>query len=175
MSKFSFYNIIKSNGKKLAATQGIKLSSALELIAKQAKFSNFHDLSTVAHNAPQDQRLMVAALGISKLEDALYAKEPYAQIEEGLEDQLCGSIADTNASGFTMENIEVNSASFDESTGVLALEVFLTYQGVQDPDQIYVGSAFNLEVVVQLARRENKWKLADNGLEIRKMALADGN
>ncbi|MDE9749665.1 hypothetical protein [Pseudomonas aeruginosa] len=166
MSAFSCFNILKSNSKSLARAQGIKLHEAQELIAKQAKFTDFHDLTTVARRDPMECRLMTAALGGVDLGDALYEEPAYAELHNSLEDMLAGLIADTNASDFTMENIEVSGTRYDDSTGVLTLEVSFTYQGELDPDRAYTASEFYMDALFRLKRRDGQWSLAEDGIEI---------
>ncbi|WP_162497788.1 hypothetical protein [Klebsiella pneumoniae] len=62
MSNYSGLNILKSKAKDLAKKQGIKLTEALEAIAIDAAFSNYHELSSVAKRFPLEPRLMKAAL-----------------------------------------------------------------------------------------------------------------
>ncbi len=169
MSNFSCYEILKSNAKKLASTKDIKLSEAQELIAKEASFVNFHELSKVAQHSPLDQRLMKAALGVSNLKNALYENGLYDEISQQLNDRLSGEVADTNAYGFSMEDVEVTDANYDNSTGVLTLDVSLTYRGEQDPGRTYLGSAFYLEMVIYLVRHNDKWAFAKEELEIHKI------
>ncbi len=176
MSKFSYYEILKSNAKKLASAKDIELSEAQELIAKEASFVNFHELSKVAQHSPLDQRLMKAALGVSSLKDALSEDNVDNEIDLELEDILSGDIAETNAECFSIIGAgapEVTDADYDDSTGVLTLEASLTYQGEQDPDRVYHGSAFYLETIIRLIRRNDKWTLAKEGLEILKKKRND--
>ncbi|WP_337261505.1 MULTISPECIES: hypothetical protein [unclassified Serratia (in: enterobacteria)] len=167
MSKFSCYEILKSNAKELKRAHGIMLSEAQERIAKQAGFSHFHELSVVAKKDPLENRLMVAALGVSDLSEALYEDNIYVELDQALEEQLSGAIADTNADNFSMDgDEEITEHEYDESTGMLTLKVSLTYLGDQHPDRVYAGSAFYLDTIVRLVRRNNKWEFAEDGLEI---------
>ncbi len=52
MSAYSCCNILKSQAKDLSRKLGIKHAAALELIAKSAKFSNFHELMKTAEVKP---------------------------------------------------------------------------------------------------------------------------
>ena len=54
-------SLIKQQAKALGKSEGIPLSSAQELFARKAKFSSFHDLTTVSSRNPDDPRLMRAA------------------------------------------------------------------------------------------------------------------
>lgn len=164
MSAFSCFEILKSNAKALAKAQGLKLHAAQELIAKQAKFTDFHDLTAVAKRNPMDARLVAAALG--DLSEALYEDPAWTELNLALEDKLSGAIAETNAAEFTMEDIEVTGARYDASTGVLTLEVSFTYQGELDPDRAYSASEFYLDASFRLKRRDGQWSLAEDGIEI---------
>ncbi|HCE8443732.1 hypothetical protein OE313_28810, partial [Pseudomonas aeruginosa] len=62
MSKYSYFNLIKSQAKKLAQEQGLQLSVAQERLATSLKFKDFHELTTVAFRNPYDARLIRAAL-----------------------------------------------------------------------------------------------------------------
>ena len=63
MSDFSPLNIFKSQAKKLAHDQGLKLSVAQETLIQKAGFADYHEFSVVAQRNPKDARLMVAVLG----------------------------------------------------------------------------------------------------------------
>lgn len=58
MSDYSYLSILKTCAKKLARIQKIKLSKALEIVARDAKFTSYHELSEVAKRAPLEQRLV---------------------------------------------------------------------------------------------------------------------
>ncbi len=51
MSDYSYLSILKTCAKKLARIQKIKLSKALEIVARDAKFTSYHELSEVAKRA----------------------------------------------------------------------------------------------------------------------------
>ncbi|UXJ50288.1 hypothetical protein [Pseudomonas citronellolis] len=166
MSAFSCLEILKSHAKALVRTQGIKLHIAQEQIAKQANFSDFHDLTTVARRDPMESRLVAAALGNADLADALYEDPAYTQLNIALEEKLSGWMAETNAENFTMEDIEVTATDYDAATGVLTLDVSFTYQGELDPDRGYTASAFFMDARFRLKRRAGEWLLAEDGIAI---------
>ncbi len=106
MSDYSYLSILKTCAKKLARIQKIKLSKALEIVARDAKFTSYHELSEVAKRAPLEQRLVFAAIGEDTQEDVIYRDEIFYAIDREVEDMLSGDIAETNAYGFSIENLE---------------------------------------------------------------------
>lgn len=109
---------------------------------------------------------MLAVFGIKDLSQAIHEDDVYANLDLELEDQLSGAIADTNASGFAIDALEVETADYSDATGKLTLEVSLTYQGQQDQERMYHGAAFYLKASVELLRRDGIWLLADEGVVI---------
>lgn len=166
MSAFSCLNILKSNAKQLSRAQGISRSAALEQLARQAKFKDLHELITVAKRTPTERRLLKAALGVEALEDAVHKDNVWAELDLALEGILSGSISETNAYSFVVDGLETKTASYDEQTGVLTLNVSFTYRGTQDPDRPFAGSAYFLHAIFRLLRRDGKWSLAEGGVEL---------
>ena len=166
MSDFSLLNIFKSQAKQLAHDQGLKLSAAQKTLARQAGFADYHEFSVVAKRNPKNPRLMMAVFGVKDFSDAIYEDDVFTALDLELEEQLSGAIAETNASGFTIDDLNVGSTEYNEVNGVLTLAVKLTYQGEQDPERMYSGTAFFLTVTVELLRRDGKWFLAEGGLSI---------
>lgn len=166
MSDFSPLNIFKSQAKQLVRDQDVKLSTAQETLAQTAGFANYHELSVVALRNPKDPRLMVAVFGVKDFSDAIHEGDVYADLDQELEDQLSEAIAETNASGFTIDDLAVDTAGYNDRTGVLTLMVKLTYQGEQHPERMYSGTAFFLTATVLLLRRDGKWLLAEEGVSI---------
>jgi len=166
MSDFSPLNIFKSQAKQLARDQGLKLSAAHETLAQKAGFADYHEFSVVAQRNPKDPRLMTAVFGIKDFIQAIHEDDVYADLDLELEDQLSGAIADTNASGFTIDALEVDAAEYNDTTGVLTLGISLTYQGQQDQERMYYGTAFFLIATVELLRRDGKWLLVEEGVSI---------
>ncbi|MCQ9136870.1 hypothetical protein KMS84_39860, partial [Streptomyces sp. IBSBF 2807] len=85
---------------------------------------------------------MVAVFGIKEFTQAIHEDDVYADLDLELEDQLSGAIANTNASGFRIDALEVGTADYSDATGKLTLKVSLTYQGQQDQERVYHGAAF---------------------------------
>lgn len=115
MSKYSYFNLIKSQAKKLAQEQGLQLSVAQERLATSLKFKDFHELTTVAFRNPYDARLIRAALGSSDPADAIYGSPVYERFCEEIDNLLSGEAADTNAYDYSCEDFEVTSSSYDET------------------------------------------------------------
>ena len=166
MSDFSPLNIFKSQAKQLVRDQGLKLSVAQEALVQKAGFADYHEFSVVAQRNPKDARLMVAVFGIKDFPQAIHEDDVYSDLDLELEDQLSGAIADTNASGFTIDALEVENADYSDATGKLTLEVSLTYQGQQHQERMYHGAAFYLKATVELLRRDGIWLLAEEGVVI---------
>lgn len=168
MPKFSCINIIKSKAKKLVQTQNIKHSEALELLAKGASFSNYHELLAVAQSTPMDARLVLAAFGEKDLNDAIFSDQPYVSFLTAVDEAFESEIASTNACDFTVENLCVDETEtkYDEEKGILTLNVSFEYQGDQLPEKVYSGSGFYVDAIVRLIRRENEWQLEEEGLDI---------
>lgn len=169
MSKYSYFNLIKSQAKTLAQEQGLKLSIAQERLATSLKFKDFHELTTVALRNLGDARLIMAALGSSDPVDVIYGSPVYERFCSEIDDLLSGETADTNAVDYTCEDIEVTSSSYDEARGLLVQEVSLTYSGVQDQDRPYAGCEFYLDVEITLARRSGEWLFEEDWLVITKI------
>ncbi len=166
MSDFSPLNIFRSQAKQLARDQGLKLSVAQETLVQKAGFADYHEFSVVAQRNLKDPRLMLAVFGIKDFSQAIHEDDVYADLDLELDDQLSGAIADTNASGFTIDALEVETADYSDATGKLTLEVSLTYQGQQDQERMYHGAAFYLKASVELLRRDGIWLLAEEGVVI---------
>ncbi|MDY1047602.1 hypothetical protein SOM55_12435 [Pseudomonas coleopterorum] len=158
MSDFSPLNIFKSQAKQLVRDQDVKLSVAQETLAREAGFADYHELAVVAQRNPKDPRLMMAVFGIKDFDDAIHEDDVYSDLDQELEDQLSGAIAETNASEFTVDALTVDTTEYADSTGMLILGVSLTYKGQQDQERVF------LTATVELLRREGKWLLAEAGV-----------
>lgn len=158
MSKFSYINILKSEAKNLAAQSGMKQSLALEQVALRSGFSSYHELATVARKNPKEIRLMKAALGTDDLSQVVFQDDVLDIINDVVEEMLSAEAAETNAEGFMIEDLEVNDAGFDESTGILFIEIAFDYSGDQDSDRVYHGSTFHVSATLMLARRNSEWR-----------------
>ena len=167
MSKYSYINILKSEAKNLAIESTISRTEALELIAQRSSFSSYHELVTVSKQSPREVRLMKAALGTDDFSEVVFQDDVLQIINDVVEESLSGEIADTNAADFMIENLEVHDADFDNSVGVLFVELLFDYAGEQDPGRVYHGATFHVNATLQLARRGGKWNLSEPyGLEL---------
>lgn len=166
MSGYTCLELLKSKAKKQARINGIKQTEALENIAKQAKFSSYHELSEVAKREPLEPRLVLAAMGETSLEEIIYRDEVFTAIEQEVDDKLSGDIADTNAYGFTVENLDAVEVVYDDKRGVLSVKATFEYQGEQDPDRAYSGTSFDVEATMELLLRDDEWSLVEDSFEL---------
>lgn len=168
MSRYTPLELIKRRAKSLHKDQGIPLNAAQQAIAHQFNFNNFHELQKVAGQHPvSDSRLLLAAFGVIDLQEVIWEDGLHVRLDQILEDQMNGEIAETNAWGFSFEDLDIEHTSYDENIGRLTLTGSLTYSGYQDEDRVFHGSAFYLDVQLNLLRRDNKWIFdEENGVEI---------
>lgn len=166
MSNYSGLNILKSKAKELAKKQGIKLTEALEAIAIDADFSNYHELSSVAKRFPLEPRLMKAAFGETHFENVIFSSDVYVQFEMAVDELLSDAVASTNANDFAIYDLEVTEVQYDEEKGLLKMTVSFSYEGVQMPDHFLSGTSFFLTANVSLVYRDNNWLIAEEGIEI---------
>lgn len=166
MSDFSPISIIKSQAKQHAREHHMKLSAAQEALARQAGFEDYHELVVVAQRNPTDPRLMLAAFGVRDFKDALHQDDVFSELGQELEHTLSGAMDETNASEFTIAESEVESAAYDDATGVLRLGMSIDWEGKQDPDRVYYGRVFFLKADVDLIRRDGRWSVGEDGVSI---------
>lgn len=166
MSNFSPLSIIKSQAKQHAREHDMTLSAAQEALARQAGFEEYHELVVVAQRNPTDPRLMLAAFGVRDFKEAIHEDDVFSELDQELEHLLSGAMAETNASQFAIGESEVESAAYDDATGVLRLGMSIAWKGKQDPDRVYYGRAFFLQAEIDLIRRDGKWSLGEDGVSI---------
>lgn len=166
MSDFSPLCIIKSQAKQHVRQHDMKLSAAQEALARQAGFEEYHELVVVAQRNPTDPRLMLAAFGIRDFKDAIHEDDVLSELDQELEHMLSGAMAETNASEFAIGDCEVESAAYDDATGVLRLNMSIDWEGQQDPERVYYGRVFFLKADVDLIRRDGNWSLGEDGVSI---------
>ncbi|UYW75831.1 hypothetical protein OFY05_23035 (plasmid) [Pseudocitrobacter faecalis] len=87
-----------------------------------------------------------------------------ARLDREVEEQLSGDIAETNADGFTMEDLEATKVSYNPDKGILSVTVTFEYQGDQDPDRAYSGTSFSVEAEMELLFRNYEWSLVHDSL-----------
>jgi hypothetical protein len=161
MSHFSYINLIKREAKKHGKSNGMTLALAQERIARDSGFAHFHEMIAVSKSNPHDERLMIRALGLTNFDEVLYQDPIWAALDLLVEDALSGPIAETNAGGFLVENLEVSSAEYDDSSGIATLDVYFEYHGEQDEDRVWHGSAFYIHGQIQLIYRDG-WSLVED-------------
>ncbi|UJR62401.1 hypothetical protein [Dickeya zeae] len=166
MSDYSCLSILKTRAKKLVRIQRIKLSEALEIVARDAKFSSYHELTEVAKRDPVEQRLVLAAMGENTPEEVIYRDEVFYAIDREVEDMLSGDIAETNAYGFSIENLEATKLNYDSKRGILTVQAIFDYQGEQDPERALSASSFEIVAKMELLLREDEWSLVEDSLEL---------
>lgn len=168
MSKYSFLNILKTKAKAVKKASGLRINEAQRLIAQKHGFSDYHELQTVAKRNPNDVRLMKAALGTTDLAEVIYEDNVFTHFEAVLESHLSSEIAMTNASNFTVENLEVRDVAYVDSKGDLFIQIEFEYVGEQDPDRVHYAKAFYVSATLMLLRRNGEWIPYDafGGLEI---------
>ncbi|HGJ2535939.1 TPA: hypothetical protein ACJWVT_003246 [Salmonella enterica subsp. enterica serovar Typhimurium] len=173
MSKYSCINIIKTKAKKMVRSNtALTQVQALELIAQNSNFSSYHELIQVAKKTPLESRLLIAAFGDSDFKDVIYnlygscTDGPYPSLEIAVEEELSDLIATTNADGFTIEDLEITDAFYDDTKGILHLEVAFLYQGDQLPDHVYSGTEFEVKAKVRLSWRSEKWNFINEDFEV---------
>ena len=158
--KFDFFSIIKRSAKAWAQQHQKPLHEAQEHLAKTSGFANFHELTAVANTNADDARLLKAAMGISRLEDAIYENEVMAELELLVEDMMSGATAETNAYLFGIEDAGVTSSTYNPLNGVLTLGLSFSYAGEQDPDRVYHGTTFYVTASLDLFRKDGAWLLS---------------
>ncbi|MFB3301885.1 hypothetical protein [Pseudomonas sp. AMR01] len=166
MSNYSYVSILKRRAKSLSRDTSISLAVAQEHVSLAAGFAHFHELNVIAKRKPDDPRLMKAALGIVILSDAIYEDNVYSAFESEIDDLLSDAVGETNATGFTVKGLSITDSTYDIEVGVLTLRASFAYEGEQDQDRMYHGSAFYLDAQVRLVRRDDEWRIAEEGVEI---------
>ncbi|TMU77619.1 hypothetical protein FGA82_17115 [Pseudomonas fluorescens] len=161
MNQYSYLNLIKREAKAYGKSHGISLALALEHIARESGFGHYHEMVAVSKTNPNDQRLMLRAVGLANFNEILFEDPLWGDLDSLVEDALSGPMAETNATGFIVENLEVSSADYDESTGVATLEVQFEYNGEQDQERVWHGAGFHLEGQIQLIFR-GEWSLVND-------------
>ena len=166
MSDFSPLSIFKSQAKQHARQHAVKLSAAQETLSRKAGFEKYHELAVVAQRNPTDPRLMLAAFGVRDFKDSVNQDDVLSDLAQVLVQMLSGTTTEASASEFRLGESEVESAAYNEATGLLTLGMSMTYEGQQGPHRSYQGSAFLLKVDVELIRRDGKWSLGEDGVSI---------
>ncbi|WP_147362206.1 hypothetical protein [Enterobacter cloacae] len=166
MSDYSCLSILKNRAKKLARIKNIQLAEALEIVARDAKFTTYHELNAVAKCDPFEQRLVHATMGEVTLEEVIYRDDVFYAIDREVENQLSSDLAETNAYGFTIENLEATKVNYDSKRGIMSVQAIFDYQGEQDPERAFSGSSFDIVAEMELLLRDNEWSLVEDSLKL---------
>jgi len=166
MSDYSCLSILKSRAKKLVRIKNIQLAEALEIVARDAKFTTYHELNAVAKRDPFEQRLVHAAMGEVTLEEVIYRDDVFYAIDREVENQLSSDLAETNAYGFTIENLEATKVNYDSKRGIMSVQAIFDYQVEQDPERSFSGSSFDIVAEMELLLRDNEWSLVEDSLKL---------
>jgi hypothetical protein len=166
MSNYSYVSILKRRAKALSRDESMSLAAAQEHVSQAAGFAHFHELSVIAKRNQDDPRLMKAALGVAILSDAIYEDDVYSAFENEIDDLLSDAVGETNATGFTVKGLSITGSTYDIEVGVLTLLASFMYEGEQDQDRMYHGRAFYLDAQIRLVRRDDEWRIAEDGVEI---------
>jgi len=166
MSKYDYLYHIKCKAKAVARSTSTSLAVVQNQLAISGGFQHFHELRNVAKATPKDIRLMRIALGTDDLFEVIYEDPTYGELGLLLDEVMSDSIAETNADGFGLEELEVTSARYDESKGIATLETEITYAGDQDPNKPFLGSSFYINAFISLTRRNSSWSLAIDALDV---------
>lgn len=166
MSNYSYVNILKRRAKSLSRDRLICLAAAQEHVSQASGFANFHELKVIAKRKPDDPRLIKSALGVLVLSDAFYDDDVYSAFENEIDELLSDAVCETNATGFTVNGLSITESIYDIEIGVLTLCVSFAYEGEQDQDRMYYGSAFYLDAKIRLVHRDDEWRIAEEGVEI---------
>ncbi len=159
--KFSYHNLIKRRARQLAKSRGIPLSQALEQQALQNGFAHNYEMAQVAKRNPSNPRLICGAFGTKDLKNAVDDVDLTDRLQDLADEALSGSVADTNAYNFIVEDVEVIRATYDPSTGTLELDIAFQYAGDQDPDRPWHGNIFYVtDAKVRFCWRDELWQLA---------------
>lgn len=159
MTQYSFINLIKREAKAYQKSKGVSLAQAQEHIAREAGFAHYHEMVTVSKFNPNESRLMQRAVGVSDFESVLYSDAIWYGLDHLVEEALNGPIAETNAMMFSVENMDVASAVYDDNSGLLILDVYFEYQGEQDEDRPWCGNEFYINGEIQLIFRDG-WQFS---------------
>ncbi|WP_152207918.1 hypothetical protein [Marinobacter changyiensis] len=167
MPNYTYLDLFKRRAKLFSQTKNLKLSVAQEQLARESGFTDFHELQTVSKRSPGDPRLAKAGLGVTEPGDILYEQKVYAAVEQEIEEALAGEIAETNASNFTLENLEVLESNYCQRSGVGTVRFSGDYIGEQDSDRIYHDHSFPVHAEIRARKSNDQWALSDDeGFEI---------
>lgn len=90
------------------------------------------------------------------LDDLISSDEVFYRIDSAIEDELSGSIAETNAYAYAIDDYDVVACeAVDDQLTKVILDI--TYTGEQHPDKPWSGNQFHPRVDVYFKREEGTW------------------
>lgn len=159
--KNNLLKIIRNTAKFRARNLDVARNFAFELIAREAGFSDYHELTTAYKRNKELPKLYKAAFGFSELADVfeINHQELYPKLEHLLsnDDQLISYITDTNALNYSIDTYEIISAEYSEETGILTLEMGISYDGDQDEDRPFSGRLFYISLSANFVQIKGEW------------------
>jgi hypothetical protein len=162
MPKFTYLDLFKRRAKLFSQFENLTLSVAQEQLARSCGFTDFHELQTVSKRFPTDPRMAKAELGIADPGDILYEQKVYSAVEEEIEEAFSGEIAETNASNFTIENLEILESNYCQHSGMGTIRFCGDYTGEQDPNRVYHDHSFPVHAEIRARKSNDKWVLSDD-------------
>jgi len=163
--KYTPHKIIKRRARQLASAQGVALSTALEQLARKYGFADNHELAMVGKRHPDDVRLLKGAFNVSSLDEVIYLEPVYTNFLMLIDDEMSGAIAETNAEGFGVDDLNVIDTDYDVASGLLTLTLSFEYSGDQMLDKPWCGNAFYiLEALLRLCWRGDGWEFSYNDM-----------
>lgn len=168
MPSYTYFDLFKRRAKVFAQTADLQLAAAQERLAKECGFSDFHEVRTVSKRSPEDPRLVRAGLGVDETGDIIFELKLHSAVEEEIEEALAGEIAETNASDFILENLEVLESNYCQHSGVGTIRFTGKYTGEQDPDRVYHDHSFPIHAEIRARKSNDQWVLTnDRGFELK--------
>lgn len=129
------------------------LGHQAEVLAKELDLSMLEAGNTVAqiHGF-----VNMKSVHYQTLDDLISSDKVFYQIDNTLEDELSGSIAETNAYAYAIDDYEVvSSEAYDDHLQKVILDI--NYTGEQHPDKPWSGNQFRPRVDVYFKREEGEW------------------
>lgn len=129
------------------------LGHQIEVLAKELSLSEQEagDIVAQIHGFTN-----LKAIHYQTLDDLISSDEVFYKIDSALEDELSGSIAETNAYAYAIDDYEVVTCeAVDDQLTKVTLDI--TYTGEQHPDKPWSGNQFHPRVDVYFEREEGRW------------------
>jgi len=87
--------------------------------------------------------------------------QSWSELDSELEDTLSGSIAETNALGYMIDDWEIIDVDHDYDAKECIVFLSVSYSGEQDPDRMWCGTTFYLKLKCRFIFEDGEWKLND--------------